>query len=223
MRSSVGLLASTLFCAALLAAPAAWAANIVLNPGFETDDASSGPVTPPTDWTVTALNGIVDVGVEEGFANSGNNAAYIGYGTLSQTLTTVVGTTYTVSFYVGIDLATMLSDPNAMFYASLGGQDLLGGAPLTPGPPNPGSFIQCPDPTTPCGAETTNTFTASSTSSVLSFTGVTSLNGSSPTGVWYLDDVDVEPLTSAIPEPGSVLLLAAATLGLLSLAYRRRA
>jgi hypothetical protein len=216
MRNAV-FLPVAVFGVVVLSMAGARAGNIVLNPGFELDNASSGPVTPPTDWTVTAVGGIADVGVEQGFAHSGKNAAYIGYGTLSQTLATVVGTTYVVSFFVGIDDAFTLTDPNATFTASLGGQDLLGGVPLTPGPPFPGSFIQCPNPGSPCGAETSNTFTATSTTSVLSFTGLTSLSGSSPEGVWYLDDVDVQPMV--VPEPTGALVLTVA-LGGMGLARR---
>jgi hypothetical protein len=209
--------------ATLLLAPAAWAVNIVQDPGFEAEDASGGPVTPSPVWTVTALNGISDVYVENTFANSGSNAAAIGYGTMSQTLTTVVGTTYTVSFYVGIDDNATLSDPNATFDASLGGQDLFGGVPLTPGPPLPGSFLQCPNASTPCSAETTDTFTATSTTSVLSFTGVTTLAGASPQGIWYLDDIDVESqATTPVPEPGTGAILLASLFGLLTLARVRR-
>jgi hypothetical protein len=197
----------------LLFVSAAQAVNIVQNPGFELDDASGGPVTPPTGWTVTPVGGIADVFVESGFSNSGNNAAAIGYGTLTQTLSTVAGTTYTVSFYVGIDDATTLGDPNATFDASLGGQDLFGGVPLTPGPPFPGSVVQCPNPSAACSAETTSTFTATSASTVLSFTGLTSLNGSSPQGLWYLDDVDVEAV--AAPEPPAMVVLATALGGIL--------
>nr|WP_294557438.1 hypothetical protein [uncultured Rhodopila sp.] len=214
MRRYFGVWVLAAGAAFVLASPAR-ADNIVLNPGFELDDASGGPVTPPTDWTVTAINGIADVGVENGFANSGNNAAYIGYGTLSQTLATVAGALYSVSFYVGINDGTTLTDPNATFSASAGGADLLGGA-LTPGPPNPGSFIQCPNPASQCVAETTNTFTATSTSTVLSFTGLTSLSGSSPTGVWYLDDVAVELIAGpqVVPEPAAAALLIPALAGL---------
>ena len=220
MRKAFDILALT-FSAAVLFAPAARAANIVLNPGFEDDDASSGAVTPPTDWDVTAVNGIAYAGVEQGFANSGNNAAYIAYGTLSQTLPTVIGTPYTVSFFVGIDDGKMLTDPNATFTASFGGQDLFGGVPLVPGPPFPGSFLQCPNVASPCSAETTDTFTATSAATVLSFTGLTTLSGSTQ-AFWYLDDVDVEPLSVAVPEPSGMLMLGVALAGL-GLARRRAA
>jgi hypothetical protein len=209
-NTSRGLLA--VFGAVLLGSQVASAANIVLNPGFELDDASSGPVTTVTDWTISAVSGIEDVGVESGFSDSGQNAAYIGYGTLSQSLITTIGTTYAVSFFVGIDDANTLTDPNASFDAVIGGQDLFGGVALTPGPPTPGTFLQCPNPTAPCSVEITDTFTATSTSTLLSFTGLTSLSGNVPTGVWYLDDVSVTAPTVVVsaPEPsGAALLLLA--------------
>lgn len=213
---------ATVLSAAISLTPAARAQNIVSNPGFEADNASSGPVTPPTGWTVISIGGIADAGVLVGFANSGSNAAYIGYGTLSQTLTTTIGATYTVSFFVGIDDLTTLTDPNATFDATvsginLGSLDLFGGVALTPGAPGPtpGSFVQCPNPSNPCSAETSDTFTAEDTATVLSFTGLTTLSGSSPTGVWYLDDVDVEAV--AAPEPSALLVLVSA-FGLTTLA-----
>jgi len=227
MRWPVGPLA-VLFCAAIAIAPAAWAANIVTDPGFENEDASAGSVPVSAPWIAGAANSIVDVGVEEGFVNSGNNAAFIGYGTLSQVLTTVVGATYTVSFFVGINDAFTLTDPNATFDATvsgsaLGSVDLFGGVPLTPGPPNPGSFIQCPNPGSPCSAETTDTFTAADTTTTLTFTGLTSLDvNNNPLGVWYVDDVDVEAQAQAAPEPPGIAVLALG-LGLLTLIRARRA
>jgi hypothetical protein len=215
MRRYFGILALAAGAAVLLASPAL-ADNIVVNPGFELDDASGGPVTQPTGWTVSAVGGITDVGVDNSFPNTGNNSAYLGYGTLSQSLTTVAGALYSISFYVGINDSTTLTDPNATFSASAGGTDLFGGAPLTPGPPNPGSFIQCPNPSSPCSAETTNTFTATSTSTVLSFTGITSLAGLSPTGLWYLDDIVVQLISGpqVVPEPATAALLFPALAGL---------
>jgi hypothetical protein len=219
MHKTFGPLALA-FGAAMLLTPPAQASNIVQDPGFELEDISGGPVTSSNDWTFSAVDAILDAGIEGGFSNSGNNAAYIGYGMLSQNLATVIGTTYSVSFYVGIDDNTTLTDPNALFTASLGGQDLLNGS-LTPGPPFPGSFIQCPSTSSPCVAETTDTFTATSTASLLTFTGLTSVDGS-PLGLWYIDDIDVEALSVAAPEPSAELLFCSA-LGLIALARRRRA
>jgi len=231
MRKTLTAAAVALITAGYWSAPVV-AANIVANPGFEANVLpTDGSTTPPTSWTVTAINvpsvGLVgDAGVEEGFSNSGSNAAYIGYGILSQALSTVAGTTYTVSFFVGIDDLTTFRDANATFDATVSGTtlgtvDLLGGTPLTPsGVGVPVSWVQCPDPSNACGAETTDTFTAQDSSTTISFTGITSLSGSSPTGVWYLDDVSVTPVPA--PEPSDLLVLATA-LGLLTLARTRRA
>lgn len=167
-------------------------ANLVANPGFEADNTSSGPVTPPTDWMASG-----DAGADDSFPHSGNNDGYLADGSLSQVLATMAGATYTISFWVGVDDPTLASDPAATFTATFGGTPVAG-TPITP-------F----DVAFPGYTEFTGTATAAGANTTLSFTGLIN-DGDGP---WYLDDIDVE---LAVPEPASVLFLlpALAALGL---------
>jgi hypothetical protein len=181
-------------------AAAGRAANIVQNPGFEADTItlSNPTVSPPTDWTATG-----NVGVDSAFPNSGNNDAFIGTGTLSQTLTTAIGTSYTISFFVSVNDFNLFADPSATFDATFGGVDLLSGG-ISPEFVAFGAYTEFSD-----------TVVASSVSTEFSFTGVTN----SPDGPWYLDDVDVEAQSSEVPEPSGALLL---LLAIVSLVIVRR-
>jgi hypothetical protein len=192
---------------AVSAGPAALAANIVQNGAFDVDDASGGPVTTVTGWTIAAVNSVTDAGVDEAFPHSAPNAAYIGDGVLSQSLTTVNGATYNFSFWVGVDDTATLSDGSATFDATAGGTDLFGGTPLDTSGYGLGQYQNF-----------TGTFTATSASTTLSFTGGTTNDG----GTWYVDDVSVTASSAALPEP-SVMLILASALGLLTAVRRRRA
>jgi hypothetical protein len=168
-------------------------ANLVANPGFEADNTSSGPVTPPTDWMASG-----NAGADDSFPHSGSNDGYLADGSLSQVLATMAGATYTISFWVGIDDLTLFFDPAATFTATFGGTPVAG-TPIAP------AEVGFP----PSYAEFTGTATAAGANTTLSFTGL--INGAD--GPWYLDDIDVE---LAVPEPASVLFLlpALAALGL---------
>jgi hypothetical protein len=168
------------------AAPAR--ANLVLNPGFEADDTSQGAVSPPTSWDVSGI-----AGADSDSPNSGVNDGFIGTGSLSQTLVTVPGTTYSVSFYADVTDGTLAFDSNASFDATFDGVDLIGGP--VPAATLFGGYQQF-----------TATVTATDANAVISFTGTTSPNE----GVFYIDDVDVE----AVPEPASMVLMASALAGL---------
>ena len=192
-------------------------ANLVINPGFEADDIAfttlsttvltSNPNSPfnlyPSAWTDSG-----NVGVVNTFSNSGLASAFSGNGgSLSQTLTTAPGATYNISFYVGVDDSDLGTDVNAIFDATFGGTGLLPFASLA----NPSLLegVTGQDVGPAVGNAGFEQFTASvvasGNSTTLTFTGSTT--GSD--GPWYLDDVDVEPATTA-PEPSSLLLLLAA-------------
>jgi hypothetical protein len=107
-------LARSIFCAAALLCTVAWnakAVNIVNNPGFETGDF--------TGWTVNDPSNFTNVGSNPLFAHSGNFHANLGAqgltGSLSQSLTTVAGTSYTLSFWLANDSATTPNSFAAFF------------------------------------------------------------------------------------------------------------
>jgi hypothetical protein len=175
-------------CAVLLAlsacAGSSHAQNLVQNPGFED---STSPTTSP-GWTVTAGNDTTfDNGGSEAQGihpdeppTEGNGNAHTGVwdvqfgatsaseataGTLSQTIATVPGTTYLVTFFL------MNTDgPHNTFLATFGGQTVLS---LTDA--NAFGYTQY-----------SANITATSGSSVLAF------SAEQDPGFYYLDDVSVE-------------------------------
>jgi len=186
---------------ALGAAPAV-RANLVQNPGFELDDTSGGPVSPPSDWGAMG-----DAGADSTLPHSGTNDAFIGVGGLSQSLATATGTAYTISFYLAADQTT-ITDGSSTFDATFDGLDLLGGTPIT------GADFALPDQYAAFSYQAT----ASGSSAVLAFVGFTT----SDAGTWYLDDVSVAPTTTVIPEPPAVLILLTMAIGLGATCYRWR-
>ncbi|HEV2677093.1 MAG TPA: PEP-CTERM sorting domain-containing protein [Aliidongia sp.] len=167
-----------------MALPSLAHADLVTNGGFEADDASGGPVTPPSGWTVVGSN--PSIGVDDSNPNTGLNEAFLGTigttGTLQQTLTTVAGTTYTISF------ALENGDPTgglSSFAADFGGLLLSDTFATLPTSYNTYSF----------------TATATGTSTVLAFT---EQNDNSN---WFLDDVSVTAASTTVPEPSTMLLL----------------
>ena len=96
-------LVRSLFCAAALLCTVAWnakAVNLVTNGGFETGSFSG--------WTHTDPSNFDNIGSDPLFAHSGtfhaNLGASPGPGSLSQSLTTVAGTAYTLSFFLANDI-----------------------------------------------------------------------------------------------------------------------
>ena len=169
-------------------------ANLVVNGGFETGDFSGWTTIPASTGS---LFGVWDISPHSGTydANFGGitSGAYDG---ISQTLSTVAGTSYNVSFWLMND-----NTPPSSFQAYWGGNQIL-----TIDQANPFSYTQY-----------TFTETATSNSTALLFQGY------QVPGYFYLDDVSVTPTTSAVPEPSTLAMAGVA--GLAGLAYsllRRR-
>ena len=96
-------IARKMICTVALLCAAAWSAqavNIVNNPGLETGNFSG--------WTVNDPSNFSGVGVNPAFAHSGNNYAFLGatpnVGSLSQSLGTTAGTSYSLSFWLANDI-----------------------------------------------------------------------------------------------------------------------
>lgn len=154
--------------AAALAVPAQ--AQTVVNGGFETGDFSG--------WTVS---GGAFTGVGALAAQSGAFGAYFGEASpgssLSQTLGTVAGTVYTVSFWLQLDDGAL---PNSFSFGWNGVTQPLG----------------FNDTAAFAYTHFTATVTAAGPSSTLSFSFV------NPESFWLLDNVAVTP----VPEPQAWLL-----------------
>ena len=101
-RKILGVVA--LLCAATWNANAV---NIVADPGFEASADGLGPHPFSASWTVADPSGFSGVGGDSTFAHSGNNYAFLGaspnFGSLSQSLGTIAGTAYTLSFWLAND------------------------------------------------------------------------------------------------------------------------
>jgi hypothetical protein len=220
-------LALTLILA--LSFTSAKAQNIVLNPGFETGIATDVGVYPAPDWTPTpsASGSYYYVGNEE--PNTGLNEVDFGsqsgqFDYISQTLSTVIGTTYDVSFFVSVSNVTDCSGdqaatPSNELIANIGGSlgaangTTAGGATnYITGGTTLADIVNSTD--TPY-TEYTGTFTAVDTSTNLIFGGY---NGPD---FDYLDDISVTAqtgggniTTNAVPEPSQygLMLLAAVAL-----------
>jgi hypothetical protein len=205
-------LAASLASTAALAAPSicdADAGNLVTNCGFETGDF--------TGWTLSGAYALSQpnlYGVDIYSAYSGNYGADLGTtastpGTYSavnnlvmtQDIALVAGEQYTLSFFLEQTTPTYTGYTN-YFGVTFNGTTLLSetGAAATNG------FV-----------EYTYTVTGVSGSNALAFAS------QNDDGDWLLDDIELNPLVSAIPEPASVAMLATGLLGLGFMARRRRA
>ena len=218
LRYSNGILALALSLAVLACAFGSAHANIVQNPGFEADAALLAPSGPcngtipnagaecatVTDWSVGG-----DAGEDTANPHSGSVDAFLGTGTLSQTLKTVAGATYSISFYLAADANTLSSA--ADYFLGIGGNDAT--VDMTFGADDLGTIDAVNDYFL-SGASADEylqwsfTDTAAGAGTALTFTG------SNPDGTWYIDDVDVECTANCgvapVPEPPTMMILLAA-------------
>jgi protein with PEP-CTERM/exosortase system signal len=176
------LLTLTAVAALSVAYPAR--ANLITNPGFETGDF--------TGWTANGIAGVA--GTVDGIApHSGNFQAAFFVGSLSQSVATTAGASYTIDFFLA---NTTLNGVN-QFTLSWGGSTIFS---LT----NQGAFGY---------TEYTFTETAPTASTELLFGFNSDFSGH-----WLLDDVSVNPAGVGVPDGGStVSLLGCALLGLAAL------
>jgi hypothetical protein len=177
--------------------------NLVTNCGFETGDF--------TGWTIggyTNNPGGNYYGVDAFDLNTGSFGAYMSQDfvdggattvSLSQTLATITGLSYTVSFFLEQDTAPTTGYLHA-FSAAFGANTLLSLTPTVGSPGTVGSFTHY-----------TYTIAAAGPSTVLNFAF------ENDDQYWSFDDVSVVANT---PEP-STFLLAGAALGGLVLVRRR--
>jgi hypothetical protein len=176
------------------------AANIVANCGFESGDA--------TGWTGTIVtNGDSQLLVDGSAPYSGDNAASFGSTSeesFLQTLTTVSGTTYTISFAV----AQMFGDPDPAhgytnnMSVSFGTSSLLTLTNVDQGDYTPYSY----------------TATATGTSTDITF------SSENDDAFWYVDSVSVTANAApppAVPEPSSLMLLGSGLAGFSGSIMRR--
>jgi MYXO-CTERM domain-containing protein len=183
------------------AAVQASAANIVADPGFESGTPNSYTGAMGDGWQVTAGTGAIcnvsGAGCgNAGPAHTGTQMAFLdwsnSFDTISQTLTTVIGQTYTISFWVASDQPNFLN-------VTFGGSTLFNGTA-----PAIGDYVQFAFDST-----------AASTSTVLAFSGQRTAGG-----IEVLDDVSVS--ASGVPEPATWLLTPVALLGLGALRRRHQ-
>jgi len=179
MRFFIGVAALALASGGALSAQ-----NLVVNGGFEAGDW--------TGWTISQPYGmrVFDATSEDATIHSGSFTAGLGSTPatdLSQTLATVAGQTYELSYWLQVRTST---PPNDEFIATIGDQTLFSGTNL---------------PETNDYTEYSYVFVALSDSTTLTFTSY------DPPSYFYLDDVSV----TAVPEPSTCAAFAGlAVLGL---------
>lgn len=164
-------------------------ATIVQDGGFEspTTGIYTAVASLGDGWTATTGTiGIENNTFEGAVPHSGNQFAYLDefstVNTLSQTLTTTAGQSYTISYWVA-------DNSPDMYQVTFGGQTLFNGAGPTAGVGSAADYVN-----------ETFTAVASGPSTVLSFSG--KFGGGDGAFGTILDDVDV----TGSPEPGTIAL-----------------
>ncbi len=160
------------------------AANLVVNPGFETGDLTGWIVSPDSS------SGCSCYGVDNLQPHSGAYEAYFGpigdVVDLSQSLATVPGTAYTVSFWLAQTQDPYPPDYINSIAASFGSNGLLS---ETDAPAS--DYVEY--------SSTGLVATSSSTSLIFAFRN--------DDGYFLLDDVSVAPLMASVPEPATAWLI----------------
>ena len=200
MASAIRLGAAALVLATFSAGAAQ--ANIVTNPGFETGDFTGWTLSGDTSFTF----------VEEGFfPHSGSFSAFLGTlgstGSITQTLATTAGASYDIEFWLNSEFT-----PN-FFSVSFDGivvDSLTDITTFVDGGCSPSSPIAG-------GCYTLFSYTALASSAT---TDLVFTFQHDPWG-WDFDDVSVEAAT-AVPESGSLPLVAMGLIALLALCRRLR-
>ena len=203
-RPSFPLLLAAVAAVVSLSATA-HASSIVVDGGFESAGGGNsyfaGQSIDKGAWTVGA-NSAVYVDTQDPFVFAGNNSLNLTginpytSDSISQTLATIVGQTYDVSFYAN-------SDSSNLFSLTEDGLVVSG----TPTSIASNGFPDQIDPNGNSGLFTqyTGQFRATSTTTDLTFTGTSNpaIGDPSQSGSVMLDDVNV----AATPEPGSIVLM----------------
>ena len=196
MPSRSFLLNAAVLMLAISTTPAVGRAATIANGGFETGDLTGWSLTNASAFDAVCANGNT-LGSSVCVSNSGTYA--MGFGnfgtltTLSQTIATVPGAVYLISFYLTNDNPT--GDPDESFAMSWDGTTVFS----LPSPQGSFAYSQ----------RVVLNLMATTTSTVLAF------DAQHDPAQWFLDDISI----SDVPEPASVLLTAA---GLASLVALRR-
>jgi hypothetical protein len=206
-RTSAAILGAVLLFAVQLQS-----AELVVNGGFEQSTPNNSPSGFPPGWTANDPSGFSGVASNPmGFmlSHSGNQYANLGgsaappnpppstFGTITQTLNTVAGAAYTLSFWLANDGDGSGMESFTVMFGTFSALIAL--------PPNGGTF----------GPYTQFTFnlTAPTNSTTLQFRYIND-------SFYRLDDVSVQG-PAGVPENGSTLLLALPILGALCVARFR--
>jgi hypothetical protein len=198
----------------------AHAANIVADSGFESagggNEYFAGQSIDGGSWNVVTGSVFIDnttTSNPDPYVYAGSNSLNLtgvnpgGFNSISQTLSTVAGTTYVLNFWAN-------SDSNNLFSILINGTPLAGSPSMIidngfPNSTNNTSLFQ----------DYSDVFTATSSTTSLTFEDTSTPDPlSTQTGSVMIDNVSVQ----MTPEPGSIVLLSSGILGLGLLAMRKR-